>query len=227
MKIHLSCAACGYGLDAQTGPVEFGEDAVREAVEHLRHSSFSESIRELLEGAEEISLERAIYRCRACGAIHPTLQTRTIQNGVMVCPSYTCKACGKALGKVKPADLKKLACPRCQALLSMEKHSDPSEQGNGRTAGFVQCKQDPDKLNAHQQTRIISTVNCGKPFEECPEQSKAAKEFFDSLMRQKAELDPIAKANGFPGVIFDYPELDDDEESQALEAIMFEGMDLE
>ena len=227
MRIHLSCAACGYELDAQTGKVEVNEGAVREAVEHLKHSSFSGKIQELLEEAEEISLERGFYRCRACGTIHPILQTRTIQNGVMVCPSYTCKACGKALGKVKPADLKKLACPRCQALLSMEKHSDPSEKGHGRSAGFVRLKQDPDKLNAHQQTRIISTVNCGKPFEECPEQSKAAKKFFDSLMRQKAGLDPIAKANGFPGVIFDYPELDDDEESKALEAIMFEGMDLE
>lgn len=227
MKIHLSCAACGYGLDAQTDPVEVNEDAVQEAIEHLRHSSFSGKIRELLEGAEEISLERAIYRCRTCGAIHPILQTRTIQGGVMICPSYTCEACGKTLGKVKPADLKKLACPRCQALLSMEKHIEPGEKGHGRSAGFVRLKQDPGKLNAHQEMRIISTVNSGKPFEECPEQSVAAKKFFDSLMRQKIELDPIAKANGFPGVIFDYPELDDDEESQALEAIMFEGMDLE
>lgn len=226
MKIRLSCAACGYELDAQTGKIEADDDAVREAAGHLKHSAFSGKIRELFEGAEEISLERAIYRCRGCGEIHPILQTRSKRGGVMVCPSYTCKACGKALGKVKPADLKKLACPMCRALLSVEKHRESGENPDSSEKS-IQPGYYLRKLSARQQMRIIDTVNCGKPFEECPEQSAAAKQFFDSLMRQKAELEPVAKENGLPGVIFDYPELDDDEESKALEAIMFEGMDLE
>lgn len=76
MGIFLSCAACGYESDAQTGKVEANDGAVREAAVHLKHSEIKDHIRASLESAEEISLERAIYRCRGCGAIHLIIRTR-------------------------------------------------------------------------------------------------------------------------------------------------------
>lgn len=205
MKIHLSRAACGYELDAQTGPIEANADAVREAVEHLEHSPFSESAQGLLQGAEEVTLERAIYRCRACGAIHPILQARAIWGGVMVCPVYNCESCGKMLGKVKPADLKKLACPRCKGPLTFQKTKEEKQ-----TSMYG--------LSKREQCQVIYTAQVSKPFSECPVQSEGAKKFYDSLRYQMEKL---------PGVLFDYPELDDDEErSEAMQAIMFEGMGL-
>lgn len=168
MKIHLSRAACGYELDAQTGPIEANADAVREAVEHLEHSPFSESAQGLLQGAEEVTLERAIYRCRACGAIHPILQARAIWGGVMVCPVYNCESCGKMLGKVKPADLKKLACPRCKGPLTFQKTKEEKQ-----TSMYG--------LSKREQCQVIYTAQVSKPFSECPVQSESAKKFYGSL----------------------------------------------
>ena len=79
MGILLSCAACGYESDAQTGKVEANDGAVREAAVHLKHNEIKDHIRASLESSEEISLGRAIYRCRGCGAIarHPDAKEKT------------------------------------------------------------------------------------------------------------------------------------------------------
>lgn len=74
-------------------------------------------------------------------------------------------------------------------------------------------------LNSYEQCNVIRTAQAGKPYSECPVQNAGAKKFYDSLVYQMKK---------YPGVIFDLPELDDDEErSEAMQAIMFEGMKLD
>jgi len=74
-------------------------------------------------------------------------------------------------------------------------------------------------LNRKEQCQVIDTAQASKPFSECPVQSEGAKKFYDSLIYQMER---------YPGVRFDYPELDDDSTGDdALEAVMFEGMKLD
>jgi len=216
MEIHLSCVACGYELDAQTGKVEANDGAVREAVVHLKHSEIKDHIRASLESAEEISLECAIYRCRGCGAIHPIIRTRMRQDGDMVCPPYNCESCGKRLGKLNSADLNQLACPRCKAFLRVEKQYEPATNVTKRSAVFAQARRDSGILTGLDQFKIMQTALWDKPFSECPIQGATALKFYNGMIRD---------IERHPGAVFMPPEVYD-EDLIELESTMFEEMDL-
>ena len=201
MRIHLSCAACGYEFDAQTGPVEANGSAVREAIGYLKNSSWKNNIRIKLEEVEEIHLERALYRCRACGTIHRILQTHAGNSSEKHSPSYYCDICGKMLGKIKAPMLNSLACPHCKAVLHVEKRLEHNNGKQKLAAVFGDSERNSHWLTSWEQFEIIRLATGNRPFEECSNQSIRAHMLYDSVMKD------IAK---HPGAVIMCPELFDD-----------------
>ena len=132
----LSCSSCGYektfylGRGANTER-EFGVIASNlneYGAEPFAQDSLVDA------GKVEIDFRRELYYCRHCGQIETKFKTRYILEDHTVSIQYFCSECGEGLSQVKPAEIKKLACPNCKETLKIKESGKwdivPPEDGN-------------------------------------------------------------------------------------------------
>jgi DNA-directed RNA polymerase subunit RPC12/RpoP len=125
---HVKCASCGYREVFALGAGAERKKMVDAAIEALNEGKYGEETQRFVDAHERgtIICERKLYRCRKCG----NLEVRTkMRLAAADCPlsysqEYYCGRCGKMMGQVKQADLRRLNCPACGRPLTLEKVTD-------------------------------------------------------------------------------------------------------
>lgn len=112
---HVKCTECAYEETFYLGIGANDADMVREAIEDLSSGGYGEAALAFAMHYESglVECQRMLYRCRKCGRLETRIKMRMIGEDMSFSQPYFCTACGKLLGQVKPADVKKQSCPRC------------------------------------------------------------------------------------------------------------------
>ena len=112
---HVRCTECAYEETFYLGVGANDRDLVQEVLDDLNNGGYGEEALAFATHYERglVTCERMLYRCRKCGNLEPRVKMRIIGDDMSFSQPYFCSVCGKLMGQVKQADVKKQLCPRC------------------------------------------------------------------------------------------------------------------
>lgn len=93
----------------------FKKDFLFTKVRGINSGGYGEEALNFFSGTEnsDIECKRMLYRCRKCGNLETKIKMRIITDNISYSQPYYCTECGKLMGQVKVADIKKQKCPKC------------------------------------------------------------------------------------------------------------------
>lgn len=112
---HVKCTECAYDRTFYLGVGANDADLAQEAIEYLSSGGYGQEALEFATRYQNglVECSRTLYRCRKCGNLEERIKTRIIGDDMSFSQPYFCSVCGKLMGQVKPADIKRQRCPLC------------------------------------------------------------------------------------------------------------------
>lgn len=118
---NVKCSGCDYEDKFYIGVGEDDFDIKNEVIKTIKNGGYGEEALHFFANAEisDIECKRMLYRCRKCGNLETKMKMRIVTNNISFSQPYYCTECGKMMGQVKVADIKKQVCPKCSEEISV------------------------------------------------------------------------------------------------------------
>ena len=112
---NVKCFGCDYEEKFYIGVGQDDINMKEEVIQTIKNEGYGDDALNFFINAEnsDIECKRMLYRCRKCGNLETKIKMRIITHNISFSQPYYCTECGKMMGQVKVADIKKQACPKC------------------------------------------------------------------------------------------------------------------
>ena len=118
---NIKCFECDYEKNFYIGVGKEDFELKEDMIKTIKDGGYGEEALHFFAVGEnnDIECKRMLYRCRKCGNLETKIKMRIITCNVSFSQPYYCSECGKMMGQVKVADIKKQVCPKCNKEISV------------------------------------------------------------------------------------------------------------